>query len=195
MADGGSMDFSKIEEGHEDGEEPLVFHYNREERIKNAPELVKKYYDGELLQKRGLFRVLVATRANRMMLFVLVVCFILVGFIGFFGPKKSERTVQGVEFNLSAFSFDDSVYASIRCDEPVRKFLGDYEGKSIPIVAAVSFIDADSQVLFSETVSENYLGNQIFLRTSVTDYDIVKVCADFAFSGENVHLESSVEHR
>ena len=59
------MDFSGIKEGqasepgNESDEEKLVFHYSREERLKNAPELVQKYYSGELLTtKRGLFRAL-----------------------------------------------------------------------------------------------------------------------------------------
>ncbi len=189
------MDFSKIDESKEEGEEKLVFHYNREERLKKAPEIVRKYYAGELIQKRGLFRSLVSTRGNRMMFFVLLLSCGLTAFVGFFGPKKNVRSAAGVEFTLTAFSFDDSVYASVKFSEPFQKNRSDYKDKRIPVSAAMSFVDADSQVVFREEASEIYSGKQLFLRTSVTDYDIVKVWADFTFCDEEIHLESPVEHR
>ena len=43
------MDFSKIEETREENQKPednLVFHYNREERLKRAPKIVQDYYSG-----------------------------------------------------------------------------------------------------------------------------------------------------
>lgn len=188
------MDFRNINEGHEDGEEPIVFHYNREERIRNAPDLVKQYYAGELKRPRGLFRVLVSNKANKTLLFVLVVCFILVGFIGFFGPKKNESAVSGVSFNLLAFSYDDTVYASLKFSEPDKKNRENYS-ENIPLKVRFSFFDADNMCIVFDEVNGSYNGKEVFLRTSCRDYDIFNVTAEFDFCDEEVKLQASVEHR
>ena len=36
--------FDNVDEGHPEGEKTVKYYYNREERIANAPEIVKKYY-------------------------------------------------------------------------------------------------------------------------------------------------------
>ena len=47
--------FEDVEEGYLDGEKESKFHYfyNREERIANAPQNVKDYYDGNMKSKRA----------------------------------------------------------------------------------------------------------------------------------------------
>jgi len=46
--------FENVEEGYPDKEKPVKFYYNREERIAKAPEIVKKYYRGEMKPVRGI---------------------------------------------------------------------------------------------------------------------------------------------
>ena len=40
--------FPKVEEGRPEGEQPLHYFYNREERIAHAPQNVKDYYAGKM---------------------------------------------------------------------------------------------------------------------------------------------------
>ena len=73
------MDFSKIEETREENQKPednLVFHYNREERLKRAPKIVQDYYSGNFKPyKGGLLKSLVATRGNRLLFCMMLVFF------------------------------------------------------------------------------------------------------------------------
>lgn len=188
-----NMDFRNIEEGHADGEEKPVFHYSREERIKNAPEIVRKYYSGEFGQKRGFFRVLVATKANRMIFFCLAAAIIVTGFMGFFGPSKDSSLVSGVPVKLSAFSVEDTIYVSLKLDEPVKKAREKYKDGAAKVLAVFDAYDADSQRLFSKEISEIYEGREMFLRTTFRDYDIFNINADVKIGEETKRLSCQVE--
>ncbi|MBQ0052106.1 MAG: hypothetical protein KBT11_08600 [Treponema sp.] len=188
------MDFRNIDEGHAEGEEPLVFHYNREDRIKNAPDLVKQYYSGELNRKRGLFRVLVSTKGNRFMLFALVVCFIIIGFVEFFGPSSNVDTVSGISSKLTAFSYEDTIYVSLKLEKAGKKYLEAHKDENgVEVFALVQAYDADNQLLFEDKVNGKYEGKDLFLRTSFTDYDIFSIKAQLAAGGEVKNLSCSVE--
>lgn len=188
------MDFGKIDEGHADGEEQLVFYYNREDRIKRSPEIVKKYYNGELNRKRGLFRVLVSTKGNRMMLFVLVVCFIITGFIGFFGPSRNTDSINGVNLELKAFSYEDKVYASFCLKAPGKKHIQEYNGQK-PVKVVFTAYDADNQSLFTASENGIYEGKEMFLRTAFTDYDIYNIGAEVWLGDVSKSLSCAVEKR
>ena len=187
------MDFSKIDEGHSDGEEKLVFYYNREERIKRAPSIVQRYYnsEGEFGMKRGLFRSLVATKANRIMLVTLGMLFAVILFIGLFA-KYEEGSLAGLPVALSAFSFEDTVYVSIQCDEAGKKF---NKSLPLPVKASVSFFNIDEQLLETQELSGKYEGNELFLRTTIRDYDIMRITAVVSMADASVELKAQVLKR
>ena len=199
------MDFSQIPEGHEDGEEPLVFHFNNAERVKNAPQIVKDYYEGKLVQKRpGLFKALVSTKSNRLIFIALMVCFALVVFNTFFGPKPNVETLKGVPMSLASFSYDGNVLVSLEFDDVEKKFRGKYE-KGIPVFAKFEAVDVDNQVVSVFEDAGLYEEKQIFLRAKFTDFDISSVNAfvELKFDGEadgvdgsrSVVLKANVERR
>lgn len=106
----------EIEENDENvPQEDLVFHYHREERLKNATPTVRDFYEGKgPTPPKGIFEALVHTKASRYSLFALIL--VLAFFVGFyfFGSKSFEDTLDGVEYKLSAFEFEDNVYVSIK---------------------------------------------------------------------------------
>lgn len=190
------MDFSKIEEGHEDNpsdEEQMVFHYSRAERLKHAPEIVQKYYSGEFKPyKGGLFRSLVNTKANRLLFVAIIFCFGLLMFMNFFGPQKNVGTLGGVSIDLSAFSYEDTIYASF-CFEDAGKKQKARFADGVPVYVTFSAVGADGQTLSEEKVSGKYEGNKLFLRTTFTDYDIVQVRAVGVLHEQFASLESAIE--
>lgn len=189
------MDFKNIDEGHPDGEEPLVFYYNREERIKNSPKIVKDFYAGKLIQKRpGLFRALVSTRQNRMVFFCLVAAVIMAFFFGFFGPSKNEASIAGVDCELSAFSFEDNVLVSVKFNEPAKKYKAKYES-AVKVKALFSACDADGQKIFEKEINDVYNGKELFIRTTFADYDIFTVAADVEIENESSRLSCKIEKR
>ncbi|MCR4821960.1 MAG: hypothetical protein K5873_03695 [Treponema sp.] len=192
------MDFSKIEESREDKvseEEQMVFHYSREERLKHAPEIVRDYYSGKFAPyKGGLLKSLVNTRGNRLLLVTIVFAFGIIWFVNYFGPQKSSAVLAGVDVHLSAFSYDDAVYASLKIEEAPKKKRGDF-ARGIPVTAVISAYDSENSLLSEKKLLGKYDGKEVFLRTTFTDYDIIKVSALCTINDSYASLESEIEKR
>ncbi|MCR5288789.1 MAG: hypothetical protein K6E51_02220 [Treponema sp.] len=186
-------------EGYTEGEEPLHFYYNREERIKKAPKIVQDYYaGGGPRPTRGLFKVLVATRANRTILFVMLACLLIVLFNGLLRGSENKTTIDTTILQLTAFTYEDEVYVSLQVKPSVKKnnHRSDTEKNKIKqITTLFSAIDIDKQVSQTEMAQLNYSGNEDFLRTKFTDYDILTVKAEVQFSGKTITLTAPVQRR
>ena len=194
------MDFSKFEETRSDDEqkhpdEQMVFHYSREERLKRAPKIVQDYYAGDFKPyKGGLFKSLVNTRANRLLFVTIVFAFGILWFVNYFGPQKSSGSLAGVDVKLSAFSYEDSVYASFKIEEAGKKKKALF-ADGVPVSAVISACDKDGAVVHEEKLSGKYEGNELFLRTTFSDYDIIKVSAVCSMLEGAASLETQVEKR
>ena len=189
------MDFDKIPEGHYDGEEPMVFHYRREERLKNAPKIVQDYYSGDFKVFRpGLLKALVSTRGNKLLFMSLVICFLVVIGNILLGPKQNSAVSAGIPLKLTSTAIEETIYSSLKVSAPEKKFKDIYND-GIMVSVHFKFLDADNQIVFDDKVSEKYTGKEIFLRTSHTDYDIFTVCAEVEMLDETLSLKSKVEKR
>lgn len=96
-------------------EEELTFYYSREKRLERAPENVKRFYNGTApTAPKGLFKALVHTKHSRFMLAAVGISLAVVILTALFGAKSNQKNISGVHLVLSAFSFDDSVYVTLR---------------------------------------------------------------------------------
>ena len=194
------MDFSHIDETRSDDEqnrpdEQMVFHYSREERLKHAPEIVQDYYSGKFQPyKGGIFKSLVKTKANRLLFVTIIFAFGIIYFVNYFGPQKSAGSMAGVDVHLSAFSYADSVYASVKMSEAPKKKKADF-ADGVPVFATITAYDKENSVLGEEKIVGKYMGEELFLRTTFTDYDILKVSAVCNMLDSYTSLESQIEKR
>ncbi|BDC96261.1 hypothetical protein [Treponema saccharophilum] len=194
------MDFSDIPEGHADGEEPLVFHYSRERRLEHAPQIVRDYYDGKLTAFRpGLFKALVATKANRFMLFALVLCFCVVLFNAFFGPKENAETYRGIPLVLKTFRFAESsageVFAVVEVGDAEKRYADSYgNGNEVVITAKFRFLDVDNQIVLDEAEKTAvYSGGKMSLGVKAQDFELSSVEALILL--RNAGIDASVSLR
>lgn len=182
------MDFRNIDEGHNDNpEENLVFHYNREERLKKAPKIVQDYHSGKLTAyKPGLFKALVSTKSNRMIFFALIICLAVVIFTGLFN-KPEKNSLNGVGMSVSAMSFDETVYVSLKFEEDRN-----YKKAPLPLTCSIEFLDIDKNVVekYSDMVVFN--GKEEYIRTTYHDYDILCVNAFVSSEDKSVKLTTGV---
>lgn len=177
-----------IIEGFADDEEPVIFHYSREHRIQSAPKIVQDYYNGNMSMGGGLFRCLVKTRASRMLLAAIAVMVFFIIFYGLFASGSANNTLAGIPVFLAAFSFEDSIYASVKCAQT------DIFSEQNQIVISVEFrFLTDGENIFSEIKEEGiYSGKELFLRTTTIDYDIFTVEAIITANGEQIILDVPV---
>jgi hypothetical protein len=142
-------------------EENLVFYYNREERLKTAPQNVKDFYSGKMKKPpKGLFKALVATKELRYVFATLCIVFAIVLIAGL--------TMKNT-FELSAFSFEESVYVSLKINDTKA-------GDTAEIVFTA--YDAQGAEVNTATVKQEVNGGESIFRTTFKDYDIIKIKAD-----------------
>ena len=78
-----------------------------EERIRNAPKIVQDFYAGKVNQfDKGLFKVLVAKKSNRIIFIILILCLLIVFINGNLGNRKNLKVINGYECELQSFSYD-----------------------------------------------------------------------------------------
>lgn len=175
-------------------EEVLHFYYNREERLKNAPQSVKDYYSGKFKLNKG-FKVLVANKANRFVLIILIVCLVFVLFTTVLTSENTAR-IGNIDMQLSSFAFEDEIYVSLKINASDKKSGKKSEKKlTVPVEMNVVCYDADKQPSLLQKIEGVFTGDELFLRTKFSDYDILYVRADVAALGESRKLFASVQRK
>ena len=171
-------------------ESELNFRYNREERLKNAPETVRKYYAGELpTAPKGFFKALVHTKSSRFTFMALILVLALFVALFFFGPKANQNNMQNTDFTLSAFSFEEKIYVSIKVQSQSNA-----KEIQLPLKAKFSMLDKDKQLVNQEKIETVILQKEEFIRTIFTDYDIISIEVEItnADTKDNLKLSTSV---
>lgn len=165
----------------------LNFHYNRKKRLEHAPIEVKSYYDGTAKKPpKGFFKALVHTRTSRFLLIAVILSLLLVLFTIIINNNQSSGTLAEIPFNLSAFSFEDKIYVSLKAknNKQVQNKLLD-----------ISFFThtKEKTILNTHKTQQIYTGNEIFIRTIFEDYDIIEVTAVVTYNNDTLKLRTNIK--
>lgn len=189
-----------------DGSETYVSSIH-EERIKNAPQIVQDYYAGKACKfEKGLFRVLVAKKSNRMIFIVMIMLAAIVFIKNNLSNGENLAVIDGYECELSSFSYDDTVFASVKI-HPVQKKRQEIkkqkEADEVPLdklekdikIIFYGINDSGAQIVFDEELSGKVFDNQQFFRTSNIDCDIIIVKANIKIGNENQEISVKVSKK
>ena len=181
--------FEDVEEiKPDDGvEKPLKFYYNREERIAKAPKLVQDYYEGKMKPVRG-FRIFF-TKQNRYIFFALIF-FVGASWI-YTGLNKTRAgtTLAGINFELSAFSYEEEVYVSLQ----MKRSKNAKSEAPVSVNAEFFAIDPNNQVGDKRNGQLIYDEGEKYIRTKFTDYDIIRVDVILNADGQEKELSAEVK--
>ncbi len=188
-------------------ENPDVIETNRklihEERIKNAPKIVQDYYAGKVNNfQKGLFRVLVAKKSNRIIFVVMIFCLFIVFINSNIANQNNLKVINGFECELNSFAYDDMIFSNVKI-HPIAKTktkLEQLKKKSeteifFPVyIEYYGITDSDVQIKVDKTSQGKiFLDEQIF-RTSFEDYDIITVACIVKIGDEQEELSVKVSH-
>lgn len=180
--------FEEVDEGHAEGEEKIVFRYNREERLKHAPQIVRDYYDGKMKPVRG-FKILWVNKTNRYILLSLI---LFVGFVWVYTALNNTRSytkINNVGFDISAFAFQEEVYVTLK----VLDKKADEKSPPVKVETEVFFVNNDNQVIEKKELMVVYRNGEETLATKATDYDIIRVDAIISADGKEKEVSVGVK--
>ncbi|MDR3312679.1 MAG: hypothetical protein LBS64_06075 [Spirochaetaceae bacterium] len=193
-------------ESFPDGGEPPVFYYSRTHRLEGAPKNVRDYHAGKITPvSRGFFRALTATPGLRLTFTTMIGMFVLVVFLTA-RQDNSRAVVAGIPVSLGAAEAGRQVHVGVDLGAPervrggiwnrgadrVRKATAGYDGEPVFVRAEVRFFDDQETLLTTRTLETLYAGQNAFLRTSIDDYDIIKVEVRLFVGGETATLKKQI---
>ena len=166
-------------------DQPLTFFYNREERIAKAPQIVQDYYSGKLKPVRG-FRIFF-TKQNRYIFFALIFFIGATWIYTGLNRTRAGTTLAGVNFELSAFSYEEEVYVSLQ----MKRSRNAKDNAPVSVNAEFFAIDPNGQVGDKRNGQLLYEDGEQYIRTKFTDYDIIRV--DVILNAGDAERELSAE--
>lgn len=202
-------DFENQVDGYAEGEEPVVFHYQKGDFRKREPKVYADLATGKNQPGKGFFKVLVNTKGNRFMFFTLVMVFALVIIVSLLTGKSNVSVAGGIQCSLDAFSYEDTVYTSVELTLPGKKQTGGILGlwkKSEPstelveqqVYATFYFYDSDGDLTDKKDVElafNSFSKDGNFIRSSVTDFSVAKVECEIHIQEDQLLLKQDVKKR
>lgn len=176
-------------DGYTEGEEPLIFHTKKGEYQQYEKKEYRDMARGVNQPKRGFLRVLVNSRGNRILFFVMMACIALVFILTFINSKRNECSISHINCALKAFSYGDKVYASVEL-EPNKNTPLDVP---LSVQANFSFYDTDGTMVDSGMDSllfefKDPKEDSRFLRYDVTDFNLGRVECVLEVNGESSEM-------
>ena len=191
------MDFLENQvDGYGEDDEAVIWHHKKFGYREREPKAFSDLAEGKNQPKRGLFRVLVSTKMNRMIFTAMLMCFGIVFMVAILGGKDNQGSVGGVFCEMSAFSFGDDVYVSVSMKESGRKKSGDSkEGDGI---LHFNFVAVNSDGEDSDTRDADFdftkLSDDV-CRVTFRNYEIALIKATVSSGGKSISLSCKVESR
>ena len=164
----------------------LIFRYNREERIAKAPQIVQDYYNGGLRPVRGI--KIFFTKQNRYIFFALIFFIGATWIYTALNKTRAGTTLAGVNFELTAFSYEEEVYVSLQMKRSSRS----REKGPVNVQAEFFAIDPNNQVGDKRLGQLLYEDGEQYIRTKFTDYDIIRVDVILNAGGYEKELSAEV---
>ncbi len=109
--------------------EEVFTRYNREERLKNAPEQVKAMYEGNFIPQRGILKSLTATRGLRAVLFAIVILVVINLVLFAINRDKSSGKIHNIKIEVNTFIFDGIPLANLKM-QAYPEFIKQTENKT-----------------------------------------------------------------
>jgi hypothetical protein len=182
--------FEDVKEGVDPEKDKNEYHffYNREERLKKAPQIVQDYYNGKVKPLRG-FAVFYKNKANFCILLALVFFVAVAWLYTGFNRFRNYAKINEIDCNLSAFSYADEIYVNATFNRNVKSKKTDEPDIKIHFQA----INADQQVYEESDDFVTYKGGESIIRAKFPDYDIIRIDALVSVGGEEKELSAAVK--
>ena len=100
---------------HENADtEEIVYHYNREQRLEKAPQLVRDLYNEEPKRRGGIFRSLTNTKPKAMTFISIVIMCLAIFVLSVLGYTSDSHDFDGNLLTVQAIKFEGAVIVALK---------------------------------------------------------------------------------
>lgn len=173
-------------------ENDLVFHYKRGSFRQHEQAIYRDLATGKNAPKKGLIKVLFSTKGNKIAFFTMVMCIVLFFVLGIINGGTDKNSIAGMTAKLSAFSFDEKVYASVEFSNFEK--LENTDSISLNVLFEC-FNEEGSVADKFETVFNFVPKSPKPIYAVFSDYDLVSVKCHLIYENESTVLECKISNR
>lgn len=171
-------------------EENIAFHYSRQHRLESAPQEVRDAYNGNFTLNKGI-KVLFTNKSNRFLLISLVILTAFAFFYGKISSGTSKSNLGPYNLELSAFAFEENIYASLKINENQKKQASEREPVTLNI--SFAFYDVNNQLFESADYAVLIDKEEKIQGHKITDYDIKEVAVTISNGSATKTLKSQIK--
>ena len=179
-------------------QDDLDFHYNRDKRVEKASSSVKSWYEGTSPKApKGFFEAFVHTKSSRKMLLVLIIVLACCAVSIVIRQQNKSDSLNGVPITLSAFSFEDTVYISIKASkisDALYASISDGKAEN-ELKIHFKFLDENGYLIGEKNLIGFYNGKEAFYRTTTPNYDIISIQTELSGLNSVITLTSEVQKK
>ena len=166
--------------------EELNFHYKRENRLKNAPNIVKEHYEEDGKPSSGFFKSLVATKSSRFLLGSIVILLVMIFFVKNVDKIAQPTNIDGIPIELSAFLFESTIYVTATAKEfPIEK--------DIPITICFNALNKENKIVKTTTIYSIFDGTENLLRTTFENNNIMTIECHISTETKTITIKTNVQ--
>lgn len=173
-------------------ENDLVFHYKRGSFRRHEQAIYRDLATGKNAPKKGLIKVLFSTKGNKIAFFTMVMCIVLFFVLGIINGGADKNSIAGMTAKLSAFSFDEKVYASVEFSnfEKIENI------DSVPLKIQFECLNAEGSVADKFETDFSFAPKSPKPVYAVfNDYDLVSIKCHLIYENESAVLECKISNR
>ena len=162
--------------------------YDRNERLKRAPESVRQMYEPDYIKRIGLLKSLIAARSSRSVLFAIVAVFALTSMSFLFKTDRQSGKIQGVPVKLEYLTQQEYLYVNISFGVTERS--DDY---ALPLTIRITAVNRDTEQKETKTVDVIYIGSALSVPVQFPAHTYKQLEAVILTDGKALSLQSSVK--
>jgi len=115
----------------------IVYHYDREHRLKKVPQRVRDLCNQPPPQRFNLFKPLVRTKPLAMMFFSIIIICVMIVALSLLGFTGADYTLDGNNISIQAIRFEGAIVMAVDKSIKKSKGLDRFSNTALPYTGAV----------------------------------------------------------
>lgn len=178
----------RMSDKHDSWNGEIYLRYDRNERLKRAPESVRRMYEPDYIKRLGIIKGLMSTRTTRSLLFSIIAVFALTFLSFLLKPDRQTGKINGIPVKLEWLSQKDLLYVNIVFDATAQS-----EIDTLPVTVSVNALNSETKQQENKIVDAIYLGNTLSIPIQFSAQTFTQLEAIIRIDKKTLTLHSTLK--